>query len=33
MTETLFPLIEPFATGMLDVGAGHSIYWEQSGQS
>jgi proline iminopeptidase len=31
MTETLFPLIEPFATGMLDVGAGHSIYWEQSG--
>ncbi|MET0917038.1 MAG: alpha/beta fold hydrolase, partial [Burkholderiales bacterium] len=31
MTETLFPLIEPFATGMLDVGAGYSIYWEQSG--
>ena len=26
-------MIEPFATGMLDVGAGHRVYWEQSGHS
>lgn len=26
-----FPPIEPFAAGMLEVGDGHSIYWEQSG--
>ena len=26
-----FPPIEPYATGMLDVGDGHSIYWETSG--
>jgi proline iminopeptidase len=31
MTGALFPGIEPFATGMLDVGAGHRVYWEQSG--
>jgi proline iminopeptidase len=28
----LFPPIEPFATGMLPVGDGHALYWEQSGQ-
>jgi len=27
----LYPAIEPFDFGMLDVGSGHSIYWEQSG--
>lgn len=27
----LYPPIEPFATGMLDVGDGHRLYWEQSG--
>ena len=26
-----FPPIEPYATGMLDVGDGQSIYWESSG--
>ena len=26
-----YPPIEPFATGMLDVGDGQSIYWEASG--
>ena len=31
MTEALYPGNEPFATGMLDVGAGHRVYWEQSG--
>ena len=32
MTQTtFFPPIEPFATGMLDVGDGHCLYWEQSG--
>jgi len=31
VTEPLFPPIEPYLKGMLDVGAGHSIYWEQSG--
>ncbi len=32
MTQTaFFPSIEPFATGMLDVGDGHRLYWEQSG--
>ncbi|HEX3590478.1 MAG TPA: prolyl aminopeptidase [Pseudonocardiaceae bacterium] len=30
MTE-LYPLIEPYATGMLDVGDGNRIYWETSG--
>lgn len=27
----LYPPIEPFASGMLDVGDGHQIYWEQCG--
>jgi proline iminopeptidase len=27
----LYPPIEPFETGMLDVGNGHSIYWERCG--
>ena len=32
MTQTtFFPPIEPFATGLLDVGGGHRIFWEQSG--
>jgi proline iminopeptidase len=26
-----YPKIEPFASGMLDVGDGQSMYWEQSG--
>ena len=28
---TLYPPIEPFATGMLDTGEGHQIYWELCG--
>ncbi len=34
MTErrTLYPPIEPFETGMLDVGDGHTLYWERCGQ-
>ena len=33
MTErrTLYPPIEPYDQGMLDVGDGHSIYWERCG--
>src|SRR5438093_1202834 len=33
MTElrTLYPEIEPFDTGMLDVGDGHLVYWERIG--
>lgn len=27
----MFPPIEPSATGMLSVGGGHEIYWEESG--
>jgi len=27
----LYPAIEPFETGMLDVGDGHSLYWELCG--
>ncbi|WP_234019028.1 MULTISPECIES: prolyl aminopeptidase [unclassified Streptomyces] len=27
----LYPKIEPYADGMLDVGDGHEIYWETSG--
>ena len=27
----LYPPIEPYASGMLDVGDGQSIYWEASG--
>ena len=29
--RTLYPPIEPSETGMLDVGDGHSIYWERCG--
>ena len=34
MTDTrcaLYPEIEPYETGMLDVGEGHSLYWERVG--
>ena len=27
----LYPEIEPYGTGMLDVGEGHSLYWERVG--
>lgn len=29
--RTLYPAIEPYQTGMLDVGDGHSLYWELCG--
>jgi proline iminopeptidase len=29
--RTLYPPIEPFETGMLDVGDGHQLYWERCG--
>ncbi|MEV5836815.1 prolyl aminopeptidase [Nocardia sp. NPDC052112] len=29
--RTLYPAIQPYETGMLDVGDGHSVYWEISG--
>ena len=29
--KTLYPKIEPYASGMLDVGDGHSLYWERCG--
>lgn len=29
--RTLYPEIEPFETGMLDVGGGHQVYWERIG--
>ena len=29
--RTLYPEIEPYETGMLDVGDGHRLYWELSG--
>ncbi|MBL4690936.1 MAG: prolyl aminopeptidase [Rhodospirillales bacterium] len=29
--QTLFPRIEPYANGMLSLGGGHEMYWEQSG--
>ena len=29
--RTLYPDIQPYETGMLDVGDGHSLYWELSG--
>jgi proline iminopeptidase len=29
--RTLYPSIEPFETGMLDVGDGHTLYWERCG--
>ena len=33
MTErrTLYPEIEPYESGMLDVGDGHALYWERCG--
>ncbi|MDA0372238.1 MAG: prolyl aminopeptidase [Planctomycetota bacterium] len=30
-SDPLYPPIEPYESGYLDVGSGHSIYWEQSG--
>src|ERR1700736_4293157 len=30
--RTLYPPIEPYKTGMLDVGDGHAIYYERSGR-
>lgn len=32
MTRDLYPPIEPYATGLLEVGDGHTIYWETSGK-
>ena len=29
--RTLYPPVEPYASGMLDVGDGHSIYYERVG--
>ena len=29
--RTLYPPIEPYASGRLDVGDGHSLYWERCG--
>src|SRR6476619_8209159 len=29
--RTLYPEIQPYETGMLDVGDGHSLYFEESG--
>lgn len=29
--RALYPPIDPFETGMLDVGDGHIIYWERAG--
>ena len=29
--RSYYPEIEPYETGMLDVGDGHSIYWERVG--
>ena len=29
--RTLYPPIDPYETGMLDVGDGHQIYWERAG--
>jgi proline iminopeptidase len=29
--RTLYPAIEPYESGMLDVGEGHSLYWERVG--
>ena len=29
--RTLYPPIEPYASGMLEVGDGHVIYWERCG--
>ena len=29
--EVLYPPIEPYASGMLDVGEGQQLYWEECG--
>ena len=29
--RSLYPPIEPFKTGMLDTGEGHTLYWELCG--
>lgn len=29
--KTKYPPIEPYRTGFLDVGSGHKLYWEESG--
>lgn len=29
--KTKYPPVEPYRTGFLDVGAGHRLYWEESG--
>ncbi len=29
--RTLYPAIEPYASGMLDTGDGHQVYWERVG--
>ena len=29
--DPLYPPIEPYARGMLDVGDGHQLYWEECG--
>jgi len=31
MRRTLYPEIEPYETGKLDVGEGHTLYWERIG--
>ncbi|WP_142849002.1 prolyl aminopeptidase [Telmatospirillum sp. J64-1] len=31
--QDLFPPLEPYERGMLDVSGGHSLYWEQSGNA
>jgi len=30
-SRSLYPIAEPYASGMLDVGDGHSLYWERVG--
>lgn len=32
-TRTLYPPIEPYETGLLSVGDGHSVYYERSGKA
>src|SRR5262245_16458633 len=29
--RSLYPEIEPYRTGMLEVGDGHAVYWEECG--
>lgn len=31
--KSFYPAIEPYETGFLDVGDGHRLYWEQSGNA